>query len=301
MSLARNYLAVESAEDARAALNFVFLANGDAVFTADKRIAECFFTRGRGRSLNTDLFSYATVVEDEEEDLQVESRIAEEVNKIFNKYLESKMDMIEDEFANTGRVTKNINSILFDLKVAYSLILSKSDLDGLTTLSLPDLDKPLWKEIWNVDHLKIEPLDNFSDDVIKPSERVEAKLATMIRAKVRRDRYQVLDTMINYFAEIGREDVVESIKVNEFQFINDTSSNISDKYKIEQEGYQIINEARLQYISKIKVDLQYAQELIDIHASTYKKRSGNIKLELNELGEELKTGNLNTIQDYILN
>jgi hypothetical protein len=247
------------------------------------------------------LFSYATVVEDEEEDLQVESRIAEEVNKIFNKYLESKMDMIEDEFANTGRVTKNINSILFDLKVAYSLILSKSDLDGLTTLSLPDLDKPLWKEIWNVDHLKIEPLDNFSDDVIKPSERVEAKLATMIRAKVRRDRYQVLDTMINYFAEIGREDVVESIKVNEFQFINDTSSNISDKYKIEQEGYQIINEARLQYISKIKVDLQYAQELIGIHASTYKKRSGNIKLELNELGEELKTGNLNTIQDYILN
>jgi hypothetical protein len=301
MSLARNYLAVESAEDARAALNFVFLANGDAVFTADKRIAECFFTRGRGRSLNTDLFSYATVVEDEEEDLQVESRIAEEVNKIFNKYLESKMDIIEDEFANTGRVTKNINSILFDLKVAYSLILSKSDLDGLTTLSLPDLDKPLWKEIWNVDHLKIEPLDNFSDDVIKPSERVEAKLATMIRAKVRRDRYQVLDTMINYFAEIGREDVVESIKVNEFQFINDTSSNISDKYKIEQEGYQIINEARLQYISKIKVDLQYAQELIGIHASTYKKRSGNIKLELNELGEELKTGNLNTIQDYILN
>lgn len=301
MSLARNYLAVESAEDARAALNFVFLANGDAVFTADKRIAECFFTRGRGRSLNTDLFSYATVVEDEEEDLQVESRIAEEVNKIFNKYLESKMDMIEDEFANTGRVTKNINSILFDLKVAYSLILSKSDLDGLTTLSLPDLDKPLWKEIWTVDHLKVEPLDNFSDDVIKPSERVEAKLATMIRAKVRRDRYQVLDTMINYFTEIGREDVVESIKVNEFQFINDTSSNISDKYKIEQEGYQIINEARLQYISKIKVDLQYAQELIGIHASTYKKRSGNIKLELNELGEELKTGNLNTIQDYILN
>lgn len=301
MSLARNYLAVESAEDARAALNFVFLANGDAVFTADKRVAECFFTRGRGRSLNTDLFSYATVVEDEEEDLQVESRIAEEVNKIFNKYLESKMDMIEDEFANTGRVTKNINSILFDLKVAYSLILSKSDLDGLTTLSLPDLDKPLWKEIWTVDHLKVEPLDNFSDDVIKPSERVEAKLATMIRAKVRRDRYQVLDTMINYFTEIGREDVVESIKVNEFQFINDTSSNISDKYKIEQEGYQIINEARLQYISKIKVDLQYAQELIGIHASTYKKRSGNIKLELNELGEELKTGNLNTIQDYILN
>jgi hypothetical protein len=301
MSLARHYLAIDNAEDSRAALNFVFLANGDSVFTAEKRIAECFFTRGRGRSLNTDLFSYATESIDEDEDLHVETKFIEETNKILNKYLESKMEIIEEEFASTGKVTKNIKSILLDLKVAYSLILSKSDLDGLSSLSLPDIDKPLWKELWEVDHLNILPLTNFSEDVVKPSERAESKLATMIRHRVRRDRYQVLDNLINYFTQIGRDDVVESIKVNEFQFINDTSTNISDKYKIELEGYQVINESRLQYISKIKIDLQYAQELIGIHASTYKKRSGNIKVELTELGEELKTGNLNSIQDYILN
>lgn len=301
MSLARHYLAIDSSEDSRSALNFVFLANGDSVFTAEKRIAECFFTRGRGRSLNTDLFSYATTAEDEDEDLHVEAKYAEETTKIINEYLESKMDIIEDEFAETGRVTKNIKSLLLDLKVAYSLILSKSDLDGLSTLSLPDIEKPLWKELWEVDHLNVEPLTNFSEDVLKPSERSEPKLATLIRYKVRRDRYKVLDILINYFSQIGRDDVVESIKVNEFQFINDTSSSISDKYKIELEGYRVIDEARLQYISKIKIDLQYSQELIGIHSSTYKKRSGNIKLELTELGEELKTGNLNAMQDYILN
>lgn len=301
MSIAKHYVAVSDAEDSKAALNYVFLANGDSVFTAEKRIAECFFTRGRGRSLNTDLFSYTTTSDEEDEDMHVEVKYAEETTKVLNAYLESKLDQIEQEFADTGRITKNIKGLVLDLKVAYSLVLFKSDLDGLDNLSLPDIDKPLWKELWEVDHLKIEPLDNFTDEVIKPMDKFEPTLARMIRHKVRRDRYLVLDTLITYFKSINRDDVVESIKIGEFQFMNDTSSNISDRYKIELEGYGVINAARQQYISKVKLDLQYSQELIGIHSSTYKKRSGSIKLEIAELGNELSTTNASSMQDYILN
>lgn len=301
MSLARHYLAINNAEDAKAALNAVFQANGDSIFTADKRIAECFFTRGRGRSLNTDLFSYTSTSDEEDEDLQVEVKYFEETTRILNEYLESKLEMAEEEFSNVGRVTKNIMDLVYDLKVAYALALSRSGLDLLSIISMPDIDKPLWGELWNVDHLIVEPLKHFSDDSIKPTEKPESKLATMIRHKVRRDRYIILDDLVTYFDSIKREDVVEAVKVNEFQFINDTTTSITNKYKIELEGFQVINEARLQFLSKVKIDLQYSQELIGINASTYKKRNGAIKSELTLLGEELKKGNSNSMQDYILN
>lgn len=301
MSLAKHYVAIDNAEDARAALGSVFLANGDAIFTADKRIAECFFTRGRGRSLNMELYSYTSTSDESEEDLHVEVKYLEEANKILNDYLESKIEMAEEEFSNIGRVTKNIMDIMYSLKVAYSLAISKSDIDLLSNVSLPDIKKPLWSDIWSVSHLAIESLVHFSDEVIKPSEKPESELATLIRHKVRRDRYLILDELITYFESIDRGDIVEAIKVSEFQFINETSSSISDKYKVELEGYRVINEARIQYLSKVKVDLQYSQELIGIPASTYKKRIGAIKIELTDLGEELKQGNSNSMQDYILN
>ena len=81
MSISRHYSAVDNADDAQSALPYVFLASGDSVFTAEKRVGECFFIRGRGRKMDaSEMFSYAQSSEelDDYEDTKIESDVTSE-------------------------------------------------------------------------------------------------------------------------------------------------------------------------------------------------------------------------------
>lgn len=303
MSLAKNYIGVETAEDSRAALSIVFYSAGDAIFTAEKRVNECFYTRGRGRNLNTDLYSYVQSVHEVDEfDDHVEEKLTDERVKILNKYLESKITSIEDEYESEKRVTKNITGLILDLKTVYSYMISQiSNITELKDIVTPNIDEEPWLSNWAIDQLEVEPLKNYTEEEIRPSDKGENKLLKLIKNKIEHDRYQILDDLIEYFKSVKREDVVEAIKVNGFMFINDTASNITNSYNLDNADSHVVNAARINYIEKRKVDLKYSQELVGINASTYKKRSGRIKLEMIELGEELKEGNINLMQDYLIN
>lgn len=303
MSIAKHYLSIEKADDARAALSFVFLAAGDAIFTAEKRVNENFFLRGRGRSLNTDLYSYVQSVHEVEElDDHVETNITDESLKILNQYIKTRIDLIEFEYESENRVTKNMQGLILDLKSVYSIIISQvQNLDELKDILTPNVDEEPWKTNWDVSHLVSEPLKNFSESEYQPSDKGDSKLINLIRTKVEYDRFKILDDLIEYFKTRNREDLIELIKVSTFKFISDSASNISNTYNLDLDAFNVINKARINYISRTKLDLKYTQELVGINASTYKKRSNKIKLELIDLGEELQTGNSNLMQDYLIN
>lgn len=303
MSIAKFYMAVESAEDSRAALGHVFSAAGDAMFTAEKRVNECFFLRGRGRTLNADLYSYVQSVNEVDEfDDHVETNMTDARLDILNKYLKSRIDNIENEYESENRATKNIQSLILDLKSVFSIIISQvQNMGELKDVLTPNIEEEPWLSNWDVSQLSIEPLVNFSLDDIKPTDKGDSKLIKLIRTKIETDRYRILDELIEYFKDKGREDIVEYIKVSTFNFINDTATNITNVHNLDNDAYNVINKARINYISRKKLDLKYTQELVGINASTYKKRSNRIKLELVDLGEELKTGNLNLMQDYLIN
>jgi hypothetical protein len=303
MSIAKHYMAVEESSDSRAALSYVFLAGGDAMFTAEKRVGECFFTRGRGRNLNTDLYSYVqSVTQVDEFDDHVEENLTDARLNILNKYLKSKIDQINNEFESEKRVTKNISGLILDLKSVYSIILSQvHNVDELKDVVTPNISEAPWTSNWEISQLMLPSLDNYTEQEIKPKDKGETKLIKLIKEKIEFDRYKILDNLINHFKEIDREDIIETIKLSKFKFINDTSNNIANIYNLNKTSYNIVNTARINYISKRKLDLKYSQELVGINASTYKKRSSRIKLEMIDLGEELKTGNLNLMQDYLIN
>ncbi len=279
------------------------MAGGDAIFTAEKRVGECFFTRGRGRNLNSDLYSYVqSVTEVDEFDDHVEENLTDARLNILNKYLRSKIEQINKEFESEKRVTKNISGLILDLKSVYSIILSQvHNIDELKDVITPNIDESPWKSEWNVSQLILPELVNYESSEIKIKDKGETKLIKLIKEKIEVDRYVILDKLISHFKEIDREDIIETIKLSKFKFINDTSNNIANIYNLNNESYTIVNSARINYISKRKLDLKYSQELIGINASTYKKRSSRIKLEMIDLGEELKTGNLNLMQDYLIN
>lgn len=302
MSLVKYYTAIEKAEDAQTALEHLLVAGGDSSFTAQKRVGECFFTRGRGRKMDPDLFSpVQTSYELEEESLDEESVVEKEVLKGLNLYLEQKIKVIETEYEEQGRVTKNMRSLILDLKSIYAQILSKinSPLDLKNFIS-PLIDVEPWKSEWTQDHLTVQPLVNFSKEEIYAYDKGETKLLKNIKDRISYDRHKILDDLIEYFKSISRGDVAEYIIVNGFRFISDSSSKIIDNHKLTEEDFHVVNAARITFISRRKIDLNYALELINLPATTYKKRASKIKLELIDLGEELGDGMNNKMQDYLL-
>ena len=62
----------------------------------------------------------------------------------------------------------------------------------------------------------------------------------------------------------------------------------------------VVNAARVTYISRRKIDLNYALELVNLPATTYKKRANKIKLEILDLGRELSEGTNNKMQEYLI-
>jgi hypothetical protein len=302
MSLVKYYTAIEKAEDAQTALEHLLVAGGDSSFTAQKRVGECFFTRGRGRKMDPDLFSpVQTSYELGEESLDEENVVEKEVIKGLNLYLEQKIKVIENEYEEQGRVTKNMRSLILDLKSIYAQILSKinSPLDLKNFIS-PLIDVEPWKSEWTQDHLTIQPLVNFSKEEIYAYDKGETKLLKNIKDRISYDRHKILDDLIEYFKSISRGDVAEYIIVNGFRFISDSSSKIIDDHKLTEEDFHVVNAARITFISRRKIDLNYALELINLPATTYKKRASKIKLELIDLGEELGDGMNNKMQDYLL-
>lgn len=304
MSLSRHYSAIENAEDAQSALPYVFLAAGDSVFTSEKRVGECFFTRGRGRKMDaSEMFSFAQSSEDLEdyEDTSIEEDITSERIKVLNSYLESKITVIEKEYEKENRITKNIRSLILDLKAIYAYMLSKiENLDDLKDFISPNLEKEPWALEWSLNHLKIESLSNYDKNEIYSVDKGETKLFKTIKDKITHDRFKILDDLVEYFKSTYREDLVEYIKVNSFKFISESTSGISNTHNLSESDFSLVNSARVMYISRRKIDLNYALELINLPATTYKKRSSRIKEELLNLGEELGDGINNKMKDYLI-
>jgi hypothetical protein len=303
MSLVKYYTAIEKAEDAQAALPYLFQAAGDSTFTADKRVGECFFTRGRGRKMDPELFSpVQTSYEVGEDDLTEETVIEKEIISGLNSYLEGKIQVINDEYESEGRVTKSMRSLILDLKSIYAQILSRiAVIQDLKDFSSPLIDDEPWASEWTQDHLiNLKPLVNFSEKEIYSTDKGETKLLKNIKDKVSYDRYKILDNLIEYFKDVSRGDIAEYIMVNEFKFISDSSTSIIETHSLTEEDFHVVNAARVTFISRRKIDLNYALELVNIPSTTYKKRSGKIKLELLDLGEEIGNGTNNKMQDYLL-
>lgn len=304
MSISRHYAALNNAEDAQSALPYVFLATGDSVFTAEKRVGECFFTRGRGRKMDdSDLFSYVQSTEDMDdyEDTKIESDITTERVKVINSYLESKINAINEEYTSENRVTKNVRGSIIDLKSVYAYMLSKIESpNDLKDFASPDIKSDPWALEWSLNHLELDPLYNFSLDEVRPSDKGETALFKAIKDKISYDRFKILDDLIEYFKSTDREDLVEYIKVNTFKFISDSTSGIANSHDLSEEDFSVVNSARVMYISRRKIDLNYSLELVNLPATTYKKRSGKIKSDLLELGEELSSGVNNKMKDYLI-
>lgn len=301
MSLIKHYLAIDSAVDAQAALPYVFMAAGDVSFTAEKRTSEAFFTRSRGRSLTEDLFSSSqTSSEVGDEDNEIESDVTKSRIKIINQFLELRISKIEKEYETEGRITANIKTLTFDLKAVYGYLLSKLfSIDDLKEFISPDISKELWLELWDTKYLNVTELTNFTDLEIESTDKGETKLLRLIKNKVTHDRYQILDDLITYFSGRNRSEVVDFIKVSEFKFISEVTSGIRDLFNLSTEEFHVVNAARVNYLSKLKLDLNYSLELVDLAVTTYKKRSSRIKEELLDAGEELGSVN-NIMQDYLI-
>ena len=304
MSIEKHYNALEDAKEASLALPYLFLATGDAYYTAEKRVSECFFTRGRGRKMDTsDMYSYVQSTDDldTEEDTQVEDSLNQSKLNILNTFLEAKISGIETEYKTESRITKNMKGRILDLKSIYAHMLSKIyDPNELKDFISPSIVDEPWESSWDLSHLDIPTLDNYSTSEIMPPDKGETKLFRAIRSKIAYDRYKILDTLINHFKSTFREDLVDYIKVNGFKFISDSTSGISDSHQLTEEDFAVVNAARVTYISRRKIDLNYSLELIGLPATTYKKRSSKIKLELLDLGDELGDGVNNQIKDYLI-
>lgn len=304
MSISRHYSALDNAEDAQSALPYVFLATGDSVFTAEKRVGECFFTRGRGRKMDdSDLFSYVQSTEelDDYEDTKMESDITAERVKVINTYLEGKIAAIQGEYDSENRITKNIRGRILDLKAVYAYMLSKIDNpNDLKDFVSPNIEENPWALEWSLNHLELEPLYNFTLDEVRSIDKGETKLFKDIKDKISYDRYKILDDLIEYFKSVQREDLVDYIKVNSFKFISDSTSGISNSHNLSDEDFAVVNSARVMYISRRKIDLNYSLELVNLPATTYKKRSNKIKNELLDLGDELSDGVNNKMKDYLI-
>lgn len=298
----RHYLNVEKAEDAEIALASVFFSQGDSYFTAEKRVGECFLTRGKGRRIDPELYSSVKSSKDSEEEITEE--FIEETSyqkiKLLNNYIEEKIKAIEKEFDDAGRVTKYINSLVLDLKSIYAIIFSK--LYGTTEFHKfisPNIDIKFWSTVWDTDYLKLEPkLRFYTDKDIISQEMGETKLLKKIKDKVSYDRFKILDDLLVYFEDINRKDIVEIILVRKFDFINTSASGIKNKYKLSEEDEEMISSARRSYISKRKIDLNYSLILVDIATTTYKKRSAKIKNEIYDLGDN--GSKVNIMHDFML-
>lgn len=302
-TLVKYYNAIENSEDAQAALSYLFVAAGDSSFTAEKRVGECFFTRGRGRKMDPELFSpIQKSYEIEDEDTTDEVMIEQEVLTSLNSYLEVKIKHIESEVDKYKSITKHITSLIIDLKSVYAQILSKTNsvLDFKNYVS-PDIAKEPWLSNWDSSNLKVDELLHFSSEPLYIPEEGETALFQKIRYKVAYDRYNILDNLVEYFKGVNRQDIVDYILVNEFKFISSSTSSIVEDHKLSDEDFSVVNSARVTFISKRKIDLNYALELLNLPSTTYKKRSGKIKMELLELGEDLGDGINNKMQDYLLN
>lgn len=305
MSLSRNYLAIENAEDAEAALSYLFTAAGDTAFTADKRVNECFYKRGRGRKMNPDLFSYVQTSDDVgEEDITEEIAITEERKKIINSYLERKIAAIEEEFEEQQRITKNMRGLILDLKSIYAYIFSKLDANDPNMFKdyvSPRIDVEPWVSQWSQDHLELESLNNYTKEEVYSKDKGETQLLKNIKNKISYDRYRILDELIEYFKKVSRGDIVEYILVNGFKFISESTTGITNTHSLTEEDYHVVNAARVTYISRRKIDLNYALELVNLPATTYKKRSNKIKLEILDLGEEFGDVANNKMKDFLIN
>jgi hypothetical protein len=302
MSISRHYNSIESAEDAETALQYLFTAAGDSTNIAERRVNESFHKRGRGRKMDPELFSYVQTAYDVgEEDREEENALEDMQLKAINSLLERKIQAIETEFEEQNRVTKNMRGLIIDLKSTYALILSRIySVQDLKNFISPDIDVEPWLSNWSQDHLEVIPLNNYSEKEIYAADKGETKLLKNIKDKISFDRHKILDGLIEYFKGVSRGDIAEFIIVNGFKFISESAAGIKNENELTEEDFHVVNGARVTYISRRKIDLNYALELVNLPATTYKKRSTKIKLELIDLGEEISGGTNNKMHDYLI-
>lgn len=310
-NLSKLYYAVERAADPAEALRYLFLSEGDALFIAEKRVAESFFIRGRHRKSTNELYSFIssseTAFEEEEQD-EILAEESMDIIKGINTYIKSKIEEIESEFSNYSKVTKNITGLVMELKTIYSFILFKiSSTHDLVKIIGPDLNKPCWVEIlksdaWDLSNLdNLTPLVNYTEKDYSPTRYdKETDLIYKIRRRIEYDRYALLDELITYFKNAEQEELADIILAQEFAFLNDTATGITGRYKLSKDQHNMINKMRINYISRVKIDLKYALVLINLSPTTYKSRSGKVKQDFIYIGEAISQ-NPKVFIDFVIN